>query len=40
MKESKYTKEQIAFASKQADLGSPVARVCRQLGIAEQTLYR
>ena len=40
MKKSKYTEEQIAFALKQAELGTPVSEVCRKLGIAEQTFYR
>ncbi len=40
MKKSKYTEEQIAFALKQAELGTPISEVCRKLGIAEQTFYR
>lgn len=40
MKKSNYTEEQIAFASKQAELGTPISEVCRKLGIAEQTFYR
>lgn len=40
MKKSRYTEEQIAFALKQAELGTPVEEVCRKLGIAEQTFYR
>ena len=40
MKKSRYTEEQIAFALKQAELGTPVEDVCRKLGIAEQTFYR
>ena len=40
MKKSRYTEEQIAFALKQAELGTPVSEVCRKLGIAEQTFYR
>ena len=40
MKKSKYTEEQIAFALKQVELGTPVSEVCRKLGIAEQTFYR
>ena len=40
MKKSRYTEEQIAFALKQAEVGTPVAEVCRKLGIAEQTFYR
>jgi len=40
MKKSNYTEEQIAFALKQVELGTPVSEVCRKLGIAEQTFYR
>ena len=39
MKRSKYTDEQIAFALKQAELGTPVAEVIRKMGITEQTYY-
>ena len=35
----KYTDEQIAFALKQAELGTPVAEVIRKMGITEQTYY-
>ncbi len=40
MKKSRYTEEQIAFALKQAELGTPISELCRKLGIAEQTFYR
>jgi len=40
MKKSNYTEEQIAFALKQAELGTPISEVCRKLWIAEQTFYR
>ena len=40
MKKSNYTEEQIAFALKQAELGAPISKVGRKLGIAEQTFYR
>lgn len=39
MKKSRYTKEQIAFASKQAELGTTVTDVCRKMGISEATFY-
>ena len=39
MKRSKYTEEQITYALRQADSGTPVADVCRQLGISEATFY-
>ena len=37
MKKSKYTEEQIAFALKQAETGTPVAEVIRPMRISEQT---
>jgi putative transposase len=40
MKKSRYTDEQIAFAMKQAETGTPVADVIRRMGISEQTFYR
>ena len=40
MRKSNYTEEQIAFALKQAELGTPVGEVCRKLGVTEQTFYR
>lgn len=40
MKKSRYTEEQIAYALKQAETGTPVAEVLRRMGISEQTFYR
>jgi putative transposase len=40
VKKSRYTEEQIAYALKQAETGTPVAEVLRRLGISEQTFYR
>ncbi len=40
MRKSTYKDEQIAFALKQADTGTPVAEVVRKIGISEQTFYR
>ncbi len=40
MKSSRYTAEQVAFAMRQAESGTPVPEVCRKMGIAEQTFYR
>jgi putative transposase len=40
MKKSRYTAEQIAFAQRQAESGTPVPEVCRKMGISEQTFYR
>lgn len=39
MKRSRYTEEQIAFALKQAVLGTPVPEVCRKRGISDVTFY-
>ncbi len=39
MKRSKFSEEQIVYAIRQAESGTPVGDVCRQLGIAEQTFY-
>ena len=40
MKKSKFTESQIAFALRQAETGTKVKDVIRQLGITEQTFYR
>jgi putative transposase len=40
MKKSKFTEQQIAFALRQAETGTTVKEVIRQLGITEQTFYR
>ena len=40
MKNSRYTAEQVAFAMRQAESGTPVPEVCRKMGISEQTFYR
>lgn len=40
MKKSRYTEEQIAFALKQNEVGTPVAEICRKLGISEATFYK
>jgi putative transposase len=40
MRKSKFTGEQIAFALRQAEVGTPVAEVCRKMGISEATYYR
>jgi putative transposase len=39
VKRSKYTEEQIAFALKQAELGTSVEEVCRKMGISDATFY-
>ena len=40
MKKSKFTEEQVAYALRQVEAGTPVLDVCRRLGITEQTFYR
>lgn len=39
MKKSKFTEDQIAFALKQAELGTSVEEVCRRMGISDATFY-
>ena len=39
MKRSKYTEEQIAFALKQAEVGTSIEEVCRKMGISDATFY-
>ena len=39
MKRSRYSDEQITYALRQADTGTAVSDVCRQLGISEATFY-
>jgi putative transposase len=36
VKKSQYTEEQIAYALKQAEAGTPVAEVLRRMGISEE----
>jgi putative transposase len=40
MKKGRFNEEQIAFALRQAETGTPVAEVIRKMGISEQTFYR
>jgi putative transposase len=39
MKRSKFSEEQVAFALRQVEGGTPVEDVCRQLGVSEATFY-
>jgi putative transposase len=39
MKKSKFTEQQIAFALRQAETGTKVKEIVRQMGITEQTFY-
>lgn len=36
----RYTNEQIAFALRQAESGTPVQEVCRKMGVTDVTFYR
>ena len=39
MKKSRFTEDQIAYALKQAELGTPVEEVCRKMGVSDATFY-
>jgi putative transposase len=39
MKRSKFTEEQITYALRQVEAGTPPADVCRQLGCSEASFY-
>jgi putative transposase len=39
MKKSRFSEEQIAYALRQVESGSPVGDVCRQIGVSEATFY-
>jgi len=39
MKRSRHSEEKILYALKQAESGTPVGDVCRQMGISEATFY-
>jgi putative transposase len=40
VKKRRFSAEHIAGILKQAELGSPIAELCRQHGISEQSFYR
>jgi putative transposase len=40
VKKKRFSVEQITAVLKQAEAGSPVGDLCRQVGISEQTFYR
>ena len=40
MKKKRFTQEQIAFALRQSESGTPVVEIVRKLGVSEQTFYR
>jgi putative transposase len=37
MRKARFTEEQISFAIRQAESGTPVVEVCRKIGVSEQT---
>ena len=39
MKKSRFTEEQMAYALKQAELGTAVGEICRKMGVSEATFY-
>ncbi len=39
MKGKRFTDEQITYAVRQAEGGTPVADVCRQMGVSEASFY-
>jgi putative transposase len=39
VKRSRFTEEQIAFALKEQELGTPVEEICRKMGIAQATFF-
>jgi len=40
MRKSKFTEKQIAMALRQGEAGTPVADICRKLGISQATFFR
>jgi len=39
MRKSRFTEEQIAYAIRQVDQGTPAAELCRKMGISERPFY-
>lgn len=39
MKRTRYTEEQIAYALRQAEAGTPVTEICRKMGVSQQAFY-
>jgi putative transposase len=37
MRQTAFTEEQVAYALRQAESGTPIAEICRKLGSREQT---
>jgi putative transposase len=40
MRKSKFSEQQIAMALRQGEAGTPVAQICRKLGVSQATFYR
>ncbi len=40
MKRSRFTEQQIAFALKQQEVGTPIDEICRKMGISDATFYK
>ena len=40
MPKKRFSEEQIAFALRQAESGTPVGDICRKMGVADATFYR
>lgn len=39
MRKSRFTEEQITYALRQVEHGTPAVTLCRKMGISEQTFY-
>jgi putative transposase len=39
MKRSRFSEEQVAYALRQVEAGTPVGDACRQQGVSEATFY-
>jgi putative transposase len=39
MKKSRFTEQQIAFALRQDEEGTSVSKICRKMGVSDDTFY-